>query len=214
LSSQAYAWSWGKKAEVPSKQEAAVTAPTPEPAAAAVPEPAKPAPAAMAQAPTAPAESAVEQAPAEAPPAPVMRVESPEIRQLREKKKKELNNTVWDIEITPMSGKGEKEKDTLVFTEGKVASESFSRRGFRASNFTLSLQDEKIPVVESMQTSEKEGILFWRVEFDAALATCRGIFSRQFNNAAEDYSFVSTAKKPYVPAPPPAAGETVAATGK
>ncbi|MBI5873388.1 MAG: hypothetical protein HZB36_04505 [Candidatus Omnitrophica bacterium] len=127
-------------------------------------------------------------------------------RMLREKKKSALNNSQWDIEVVALSGKGSKQKDALVFYENKFSSGEFSKSGFDASNYTLTLQENGNAVVETMQTSEKEGIIFWRIELDPAVTICKGVLSRQLpNNKSEDYSFVSVAKKPYQPpAPAPA----------
>jgi hypothetical protein len=129
-------------------------------------------------------------------------------RMLREKKKSALNNSQWDIEVVALSGKGSKQKDVLVFYENKFSSDVYSKLGFNASNYTLTLQENGMAVVETMQTSEKEGIIFWRIELDPAVTVCKGVLSRQLpNNKSEDYSFVSVAKKPYQPPAPAVAGE-------
>jgi hypothetical protein len=120
-------------------------------------------------------------------------------RALREKKKAALNSHEWEVEVIAMSGKGVKQSDILVFSESKFFSEVFSKLGFEPTNYTVTAQDDGATVVESMQSADKEGIVFWRIEFDKDLAGCKGIYSRQLSqNKTEDYSFTSLSKKPYV----------------
>jgi hypothetical protein len=127
----------------------------------------------------------------------VKKVDVEKTRGLREKKKSDLNNTQWEIEVMALSGKGAKQSDILVFKDNKFSSEEFLKTGFKESNYTLSVLDSGMVVVETMQTSEKEGSIFWRVEFDASITACKGVMSRQLSgNKTEDYSFASVAKKP------------------
>lgn len=127
---------------------------------------------------------------------------------LLETKRKSLNNTQWDIDAVPLSGKGPKQPDVLVFRENKFSSEYFTKSGFGASNYTLSVLEDGVAVFETMQTSEKEGIVFWRGECDAAMASCKGVLSRQLpNNKTEDYSFATTSKKPVLSTPPSGEGK-------
>lgn len=191
----AYCWSWEKKKEparVPVEKvaptaKAVVVAPSAEVAAESK-------------------EAKIEEAPAVKPvvlPEPVN--EAPKysksdidrMRVAREKKKEALNNTQWDIVVSSLSGKGSSQKDTLIFKENKFLSENFNKLGFGASNFTLTVEDAGSSVVETMQSSEKEGMVFWRVEVDAPVAIVKGVISRQLSgNKTEDFSFTSTAKKP------------------
>jgi len=116
-------------------------------------------------------------------------------KQLVEKKRKEIDNTEWQIELAPLSGKGKKEADTLVFKGGQVGLSGYSKKGFAPTNFTLSVQEDGMVVWETMQTSEKSGIAFWRGEM-ADGQTMRGIFSYHPDDKTTiDYSFISVAKK-------------------
>lgn len=148
------------------------------------------------------AKPAASEAKASQEPSRASQKELDKMRAQRDKKRGELNNFQWNVDVTPISGKGEKRKDALVFLENKFTSDEFSKIGFQPSNYTLTIQDGGMVVVETMQTEEKEGAIFWRIEFDAALANCRGVYSRQLaGGKGEDYSFVSTAKKPAVSKP-------------
>lgn len=169
-----FCWPWDKKAEQETKKA---------PVAAAHQEDLKPAPVAP-------------QEPKEAVKAGKTGIDKD--RMLREKKKSALNNSQWDVVVTALSGKGLKQNDVLTFYENKFSSDAYSKIGFNASNYTMTLQENGMAVVETMQTSEKEGIIFWRIELDPSVTECRGVLSRQLStNKTEDYSFVSTSKKPF-----------------
>lgn len=134
-------------------------------------------------------------------------------RALRDKKKSLINNNQWDVDIMPLSGKGNKQSDTLVFRDSKFSSVAFGKSGFAPSNYTLTMVEDGSAVIETMQSSEKEGIIFWRIEMDKDLAACKGILSRQMSeNKTEDFSFSSSGKKPAtaeaVVVAPPAAAKT------
>jgi hypothetical protein len=125
-------------------------------------------------------------------------------RALRAKKRTEVNNNQWEIDVMALDGKGAKQKDLLIFKDNKFCSDNFSKSGFGPSNYTLSILDDGSVVVETMQSADKEGILFWRVELDPQLVACKGILSRQLGeNKTEDYSFISVGKKPVMNTPPP-----------
>ena len=168
-------WSWGKKQDQPpakADEQTTLVPAAPEAAASSASAPIAVVPAAK-------------------------KADAEKTKGLRDKKKSDLNNTQWEIEVMALSGKGAKQNDTLVFKENKFSSAEFLKTGFKESNYTLSVLDGGMVVVETMQTSEKDGSIFWRVEFDASLSTCKGVMSRQLSgNKTEDYSFVSVVKKP------------------
>jgi hypothetical protein len=117
-------------------------------------------------------------------------------RALIEKKREELNNTEWSIEINLISGKGKKVSDILVFKDKQITVESYNKRGFPYTSYSLSIQRDGTVVWETMQTSEKSGVVFWRGELDPNMENMRGVFSHQIDaNNKEDYSFISTSKK-------------------
>jgi hypothetical protein len=118
-----------------------------------------------------------------------------------QKKSSELNNTEWQIELTPLSGKGKKELETIDFKNSQISFVSYAKKGFPATNFTLTIQEGGAVVWETMQTSEKSGIAFWRGEMDNNMQLIRGILSYQIDQKTkQDYSFVSVSKK-NIPAP-------------
>ena len=64
-------------------------------------------------------------------------------RVLRDKKKAQVNNNQWDVEISPLSGKGAKQTDVLIFRDNKFASNAYAKVGFSPSNYTLTVADGK-----------------------------------------------------------------------
>jgi hypothetical protein len=137
-------------------------------------------------------------APAAAAPAAVKADASREAKkkQLAEKKK-ELNGSQWSISLVPSDGKGSPEPDELTFQDGKVSFESFGKMGFGSSNYTISVPEgSEIAVWETMQNSEKSGILFVRGEWKDDQMT--GIISHQDpdqpEKPAKDYTFTTQKK--------------------
>jgi len=121
-------------------------------------------------------------------------------RAIIERKRAELNNTEWQIELMPLSGKGAKETDTVVFKNNQVSSTGYGKKGFPATNYTLTVEDNGVAVWETMQTSEKSGVVFWRGEIDPGMESNKGIVSYHLDESTiRDYSFVSTAKRQIVP---------------
>ncbi len=117
-------------------------------------------------------------------------------RAIAQKKLNELNNTEWLIDLSSMTTKGKKETDTITFKDNQVSIASFAKKGFPTTNFTLTVQEDGLVIWETMQTSEKSGIAFWRGELDSKLQTMRGVVSHQIDKKSkQDYSFVSTVKK-------------------
>jgi hypothetical protein len=178
------AFTFGKK-----KQEPAKTGATQEAAAAKAPETPKAAPKAEVAAP---------------PKIDKVQKESIEFkRKLQEKKRGELNNTEWELDLMPMSGKGNKESETIVFKNNQVSLLGYGRRGFPTTNYTVTVQDDGSVVWETMQTSEKAGIAFLRGEIDAGMQNMRGVLSHRINDTtSQDFSFISTGKKTIAAEPP------------
>ncbi len=115
---------------------------------------------------------------------------------LMERRLNELDNTEWQIELTPLSGKGKKESDAILFKNKQVSIFNFSKKGFPSTNFTLTVQPDGNIVWETMQTSDKSGIAFWRGEMDATMQKMSGILSHQIDDKTkQDFSFVSIGKK-------------------
>jgi len=110
------------------------------------------------------------------------------------KKKEVLNNTEWDIEMFPLSGKGKSLKDVIVFAENKVSAKSLEDRGFLPTNYTLSITEEGKLIWETMQSKDDE-IVFFRGEISPGLESMSGVVSFQKLEGSQDYSFRSTAKK-------------------
>ncbi|MBU0548717.1 MAG: hypothetical protein KJ838_00095, partial [Candidatus Omnitrophica bacterium] len=94
---------------------------------------------------------------------------------LIEKKRKLLNNTKWEIELSLLTGKGKKQSDIITFSNNQIASANLIRSGFSATNYTLTIQEDVAVIWETMQTSEKSGIAFWRGEVDLNIEKMQGI---------------------------------------
>ncbi len=118
-------------------------------------------------------------------------------RALIERKRKELNNTEWDIELNSANGKEKKISDVLAFTNNQVSCAGYVKKGFPVTNYTITVQDDSSLIIETMQTSEKSGTAFWRCELDPAIQTMRGVLSLHTDDdkVISDYSFISVNKK-------------------
>ncbi len=133
-----------------------------------------------------------------------------------------LRGSVWNMALNPIGGdaKAQPMKDKVSFDGGKILSDRLSVAGYPASNYTLTVGDDKIPVWETMQSAGDKGVAFWRGELHGE--SMRGILSEHpTDGPASDYSFSATktgdtAKIPEVkpvsaPAPvAPAPAETAA----
>lgn len=122
-------------------------------------------------------------------------------------KKASLNNTDWTIELKPMAGgkKARAEKDTIHFADGKVSSTNLTKAGYGPTNFTLRmLEDNETLTWETMQTSEKSGVAFWRGDIGPD-NVMRGVLSkRDLKDRTTDFNFVSTGSQKVAPPTPPA----------
>ncbi len=130
-----------------------------------------------------------------------------EKKQLMDEAKAALNSMAWDITLRiPDNEKAAEEKDKLTFVDNTVISDKMKAEGFGASNYTIRLKGQmgEIMIWETMQTSEKNGIAFWRGEIRAD--SMRGVLSWHVDeNKKIDYAFNSTAKG--APAAPPVVEE-------
>ncbi|MGE5279492.1 MAG: hypothetical protein ACM3L6_01940 [Deltaproteobacteria bacterium] len=183
---------WGKKEKTQTQKAAETQVKEAQPAAAPAVE-AKEAPA-QEQAAVPQEEKKVEAAPA---PPPVSEKDLEKKRVMKDKARQAIDGNQWEVSVIAMSGKGEKTPDALIFKDNKFSSKEYAQKGYAPSNYTISLTDDGRAVVETMQSEEKQGICFWRVEFDDKFAGLTGVLSRQLSeNKTEDYSFVSTGKTP------------------
>jgi hypothetical protein len=108
-------------------------------------------------------------------------------------KRLDLENTSWNIELISSAKEGTKSIDVLTFKDNQLLSRNFSARGFNPTNYTLTMGDDGTIVLETMQTSEKEGTVFWRGEFgqeNTGTKTLRGMISHITpDQQAHDMSF-------------------------
>lgn len=108
-----------------------------------------------------------------------------------EKAKETLSKQQWTIELYSSTGKkGKPERDVLTFSDGKISSKNLSSEGYSATNYTLTIQEDKTIVWETMQTNEKAGVVFWRGELRDNVM--RGMLSiRPLEKEPQDFSFIS-----------------------
>ncbi len=110
---------------------------------------------------------------------------------MKEEAKARLEGTTWEIELADMSGSSAKKiKDTIRFKDGKVISDNLKDEGFTATDFTVTLKGEENEIIvwETMQSSEKEGLAFWKGEVRGERV--RGVLSRHISERnIKDYSF-------------------------
>jgi hypothetical protein len=78
-----------------------------------------------------------------------------------------LEGTEWGIDMYPLetaAGQGAVQvKDVILFWENKFTTKSRAKRGFNATNYTLSVKHDGTTVCETMQSKAKETV-FWRLE--------------------------------------------------
>jgi len=121
-------------------------------------------------------------------------------RALIENKRKELNDTEWQIEMSLLGSTGGKQSDIITFSNNRIASANLLRQGFSATNYTLTVEEAGEVIWETMQTSEKLGVAFWRGEIDANFDKMRGVFSHRIDDeTTQDYAFRSISKKAISP---------------
>lgn len=120
-----------------------------------------------------------------------------ETRKKIEEKKKELNGGEWQVTITSMAKKGALNgPDVLTFQDNVFQSKSSSGSGFTPTNYTLTVSESDTgPTVwETMQTSGKGEVMFWRGEWLGKNMT--GVITRQLEEGkTEEYSFSSSSMK-------------------
>jgi hypothetical protein len=116
------------------------------------------------------------------------------LRKIILEKKGEINGSSWNIKIDSQSKKGELlGEDTLIFQNDKFRSERSEKLGYTPTNYTLTVQEAGPTIWETMQTSKKGEVCFWRGEWKDNVMT--GIISRQLEKGAEEYYFTSASRK-------------------
>lgn len=109
-------------------------------------------------------------------------------------KKAELNDHEWEVKLTAAGDKDKTSSDTLVFKEQMFESKSLTDKGYKPTNYTVSLQEGGPTVWETMQSTDKGEPVFWRGEWEGE--SMRGVMSKQVGEGKnEDYYFSSVASK-------------------
>jgi hypothetical protein len=116
------------------------------------------------------------------------------LRKIILEKKSELNGSSWSVKIDSQAKRGDLlGEDTLVFQNDKFRSERAEKIGYTSTNYTLTVQEEGPTIWETMQTSKKGEVCFWRGEWKGDVMS--GIISRQLEKGSEEYYFSSTSRK-------------------
>ncbi len=112
-------------------------------------------------------------------------------RSLIARKRKEINNTEWEIELIPITGKGKRKEDKIIFSNRKVILKSLAKRGFTPTNFSLNIRSNKKLVWETMQKNDDD-IVFFKGEILPDYTKMTGVISFQELRGNKDYSFISS----------------------
>jgi hypothetical protein len=115
-------------------------------------------------------------------------------RKLIEQKKSELNGSQWELDMTASDAKGKVEKEVFTFQNGQVTCKMLTARGFKPTNYTISVPEgSDMAVWETMQTNDKGNVVFIRGEWKQDIM--RGVISEQLEGGkSRDYNFASASK--------------------
>ena len=111
-------------------------------------------------------------------------------------KKAELNGHEWEMKLLPAADpkNGTPLTDTLVFKDMKFESKAMTEKGYKTTNYTISLQDGGPSVWETMQSADSGPSIFWRGEWEGE--SMKGVMSKQnADGKNEDYYFSSVSSK-------------------
>ncbi len=77
----------------------------------------------------------------------------------------DLNDTKWELKMVSFDTKGKKKEksDTLIFEKDTIIAESFQKKGFSATNYSVSVQEDGTTSLSTMQVSSKE-TAFWKAD--------------------------------------------------
>ncbi len=109
----------------------------------------------------------------------------------------ELNGSSWTITIKPAQNMKSslQSADTVYFQDGKFRSENMTKKEFLPTHYSLNIRDdEALPIIwETMQTSRKGDVMFWRGEWFRTQNVMTGTIVKQdTKNGNENYNFSST----------------------
>lgn len=114
------------------------------------------------------------------------------------KAKEELSKQEWSVYVISLIDKQAKvENDTLTFVGGKMASKELSAKGYLQSNCTITPQEDGTIVWETMQSNEKEDVVFWRGELKDGVM--RGILSMHPKDEKNNQDFSFSTEPPVIP---------------
>lgn len=125
-----------------------------------------------------------------------------EQKKLVEAKKAELNGSEWKVSMSSSDPSAKPEEDLWTFQNNQVRSQQLSNRGFVPTNYTVTVEPgNDWAVWETMQTSQKEGVVFIRGEWFKD--EMRGAISQQMEGGQmRDYNFKTIGKVAVPPTTP------------
>ena len=82
---------------------------------------------------------------------------------VKEEEPLEFDNTEWEVNMVYVTEKGKKESsvDKLIFKDRKFISESFEKKGYDPTNYSLILEEDGTTKFGTMQIKDKE-TSFWK----------------------------------------------------
>lgn len=87
----------------------------------------------------------------------------------------DVNDTKWELKMVSFDAKGKKKEksDTLIFENNTLIAEGFQKKGFTATNYSVSVQDDGTTTLSTMQISTKE-TAFWKVDVSPGIGRISG----------------------------------------
>ncbi len=125
-------------------------------------------------------------------------------------KRAELNDHEWNIKVIPAADKTKITEDTLIFKDQMFEAKGMTAKGYKPTNYTVSLQEGGPTVWETMQSLDGGNAIFWRGEWEGE--RMNGVMSKQLGEGKDEvYYFSSLSSKVIEKAPEPVKEEPVAA---
>ena len=112
-----------------------------------------------------------------------------------------LDGSEWTIQLSPATGTGKSQTDTLTFAHGTVSSKWLSKEGFAPSNYTLSAQDASHAEWQTTQSNPDGHVASWRSQLSGD--TISGALNKRTPDGQAMVFYVNGTKAASAPPPPP-----------
>ena len=134
-------------------------------------------------------------------PADTKPVDTPTAEQLTAEWEAKLDGSEWTIQLSPATGTGKPQTDTLKFERGTITSKWCSKEGFAASNYTLSAQDAGHAEWQTNQSNPDGHVASWRGEISGNAMS--GALNKRTPDGHAMVFYVNGTKVASAPPPPP-----------